>query len=112
MTKKILITGGTGFIGSNIAKSLINDGHKVIIFDNNYRGSINNLKIIKKKFKFIKGDIRNKSDLMKAAKDINVIIHLAYINGTKYFYTHPELILEVAIKGILNIFEVCKKKKN
>ena len=111
MTKKILITGGTGFIGSNIAKSLINDGHKVIIFDNNYRGSINNLKIIKKKFKFIKGDIRNKSDLMKAAKDINVIIHLAYINGTKYFYTHPELILEVAIKGILNIFEVCKKKK-
>ena len=38
MTKKILITGGTGFIGSNIAKSLINDGNKVIIFDNNYRG--------------------------------------------------------------------------
>lgn len=111
MTKKFLITGGTGFIGSNIAKSLIRDGQKVIIFDNNYRGSINKIKEIKKKIRFVKGDIRNKNDLMKASKGVNVIIHLAYINGTKYFYSKPELVLEVAVKGILNIFEVCKQRK-
>ena len=44
-------------------------------------------------------------------KNINSIIHLAYINGTKYFYEKPELILDVAIKGLVNIFDGCKKFK-
>ena len=44
-------------------------------------------------------------------KNINSIIHLAYINGTKYFYEKPELILDVAIKGLVNVFDGCKKFK-
>jgi len=111
MTKTFLITGGTGFIGSNIAKSLVLKGQKVIIFDNNYRGSIKKIKDFRNKIKFIKGDIRKENDLLKAAKRVNTIIHLAYINGTKFFYSKPELVLEVAVKGILNVFEVCRKKK-
>ena len=58
--KTFLVTGGTGFIGSNISKLLVNKNYKVKIFDNNSRGSINNIKNFKKKIKFIKGDIRNK----------------------------------------------------
>ena len=111
MNKTYLITGGTGFIGSNIAKSLVANGQKVIIFDNNYRGSIKKIKDFRRKVKFVKGDIRNENDLKKAANGANVIIHLAYINGTKFFYSKPELVLEVAVKGILNVFEVCKKKR-
>ena len=111
MNKTYLITGGTGFIGSNIAKSLVANGQKVIIFDNNYRGSIKKIKDFRRKIKFVKGDIRNENDLKKAANGANVIIHLAYINGTKFFYSKPELVLEVAVKGILNVFEVCKKKR-
>ena len=111
MTKTFLFTGCTGFIGSNIANILVLKGQKVIIFDNNYRGSIKKIKDFRNKIKFIKGDIRKENDLLKAAKRVNTIIHLAYINGTKFFYSKPELVLEVAVKGILNVFEVCRKKK-
>jgi len=106
-TKTFLVTGGTGFIGSNISKYLVDKKYNVKIFDNNSRGSINKIKKFKKKIKFIKGDIRNKSDLNKALKKTDAVVHLAYINGTKTFYTEPVKILEIAVKGILNVLECC-----
>ena len=109
--KVFLVTGGTGFIGSNIVKYLIQTGNKVIVFDNNYRGSLNKLKEYKNKFKFIKGDIRNSKHVDKALKYCDAVIHLAYINGTKYFYEKPELVLDVAVKGLVNIFDGCIKFK-
>ena len=109
--KTYLVTGGTGFIGSNIAKRLVEKNKNVIIFDNNTRGSIQKIYNIRKKIKFIKGDIRNKNALLKASKKADAIIHLAYINGTKYFYSKPELVLDVAVKGLVNIFDVCKENK-
>ena len=112
MPKKIkktyLITGGTGFIGRNIAENLIKNGFKVVIFDNNFRGALKKLKS-KKKVKFIKGDIRNRNLFFKSLKDINAVIHLAYINGTKNFYSNPNLVLDVAIKGLLNVLDGCVK---
>jgi len=109
--KKFLVTGGTGFIGSNISSLLVNKGHKVKIFDNNSRGSIQKIKNFKKKIKFIKGDVRNKQSLNKALKNTDAVIHLAYVNGTKYFYSKPVLVLDIAIKGILNVIEGCIKNK-
>ena len=64
--KTFLVTGGTGFIGSNIAKLLVQKNLNVKIFDNNSRGSINKIKNLKKKIKFIKGDIRKKNSLNSA----------------------------------------------
>jgi nucleoside-diphosphate-sugar epimerase len=107
--KTFLVTGGTGFIGSNICKLLIEKNYNVKIFDNNFRGSINKIKKIKNKITFIKGDIRNKELLNKSLKNTDAVIHLAYINGTKHFYTKPVLILDIAVKGILNIIEGCVK---
>ena len=109
--KTFLVTGGTGFIGSNISNLLVNKGHKVKIFDNNSRGSIQKIKNFKKKIKFIKGDVRNKQSLNKALKNTDAVIHLAYVNGTKYFYSKPVLVLDIAIKGILNVIEGCIKNK-
>ena len=109
--KVFLVTGGTGFIGSNIVKHLIQTDNKVIVFDNNYRGSLDKLKEYKNKFKFIKGDIRNRKNVNKALKGCDAVIHLAYINGTKYFYEKPELVLDVAVKGLVNIFDGCIKFK-
>ena len=109
--KTFLVTGGTGFIGSNISNFLVNKGYNVKIFDNNSRGSIQKIKNFKKKIKFIKGDIRNKKLLNRALKNTDAVIHLAYVNGTKYFYRKPVLVLDVAIKGILNIIEGCIKNK-
>ena len=109
--KTFLVTGGTGFIGSNISNFLVNKGYNVKIFDNNSRGSIQKIKDFKKKIKFIKGDIRNKQSLNKALKNTDAVIHLAYVNGTKYFYSKPVLVLDIAIKGILNIIEGCIENK-
>ena len=112
MKKKIfLVTGGTGFIGSNICKLLIKNNHNVKIFDNNFRGSINKINNIKNKIKFIKGDIRNQKQFNKALKNTDAVIHLAYINGTKFFYSKPDLVLDVAIKGITNVIDGCIKNK-
>ena len=108
--KTFLVTGGTGFIGSNICKLLIKKNHNVKVFDNNFRGSLSKIKKIKNQLKFIKGDIRNKELLNRSLQNTDAVIHLAYVNGTKYFYSKPVLILDIAIKGIINIIEACIKK--
>jgi nucleoside-diphosphate-sugar epimerase len=110
-TKTFLVTGGTGFIGSNICKMLVKEGHKVLVYDNNSRGNLSRLSEIKKEIIFINGDIRNQKKVFKAIKRVNAVIHLAYINGTKYFYTKPDLILDIAVKGMVNILDGCKKYK-
>ena len=109
--KTFLVTGGTGFIGSNICELLIKKNYNVKIIDNNFRGSISKIKGIKKNIKFIKGDIRDHKALDKALKNTDAVIHLAYVNGTKHFYSKPVLVLDVAVKGILNIIEGCIKYK-
>ena len=109
--KNFLVTGGTGFIGSGICNLLIEQGHNVTILDNNSRGKISRILKFKKKIKFIKGDIRNKNKVFKSLKKIDAVVHLAYINGTKFFYEKPDLILDVAVKGLINIFDGCIKYK-
>ena len=108
--KRFLITGGAGFLGSNLVKKLINKKHKVTIFDNLSRGSMNKFKNIKN-IKFINGDIRNLKKLEKAFKNIDCVCHLAYINGTKYFYSKPEIVLDVGVKGLMNTVDLCIKYK-
>ena len=110
-TKTFLVTGGTGFIGSNICKMLVREGHKVLVYDNNSRGNLSRLSEIKKEIIFINGDIRDQKKVFNTIKKVNAVIHLAYINGTKYFYTKPELILDIAVKGMVNILDGCKKHK-
>ena len=109
--KKFLVTGGTGFIGSNISKFLIEKNFSVKIFDNNFRGNLKKIENIRKKIKFVKGDVRNKKQLNQATKNVDAVIHLAYVNGTKYFYSKPTLVLDIAIKGTLNVVEACIKNK-
>ena len=101
-----LVTGGKGFIGKAVSLSLLNDGNNVVIFDNNFRKKNFNLK--HKNLKIISGDIRNKKDLDKIKFKIHSIIHLAAINGTKNFYDKPDLVLEVGLKGIINIIDFSK----
>ena len=106
MKKKYLVTGGLGFIGKAISKSLLEKNNKVLIFDNNFRKK--NSFLTHKNLKIIKGDIRNINELKKITKNIDAVIHLAAINGTNYFYEKSELVLDVGLKGILNIIDVCK----
>ena len=111
MKNSILVTGGSGFIGSSIVKYLVSKNFNVIVYDNNSRGKIRRLKSVEKKIKFIKGDIRDKKRLLSIKDDVDTIIHLAYVNGTKFFYKKPFEILDIAVNGLINILDFSKKKK-
>tara|TARA_B100000963_G_scaffold305374_1_gene279551 strand:+ start:860 stop:1831 length:972 start_codon:yes stop_codon:yes gene_type:complete len=106
--KTYLITGGTGFIGSAIIKQLINQNVNIICFDSNLRGSVNKLGKAKKNVKLIIGDIRDLKKLIKISNKVDCIIHLAFLNGTEYFYSKPELVLDIGLKGMINVIEACK----
>lgn len=101
----ILVTGGAGFLGSNLVRSLVEKGKRVRVLDNGFRGSCENLTGVRDKIEFIEGDIREKADVRSATRGMDTVFHLAYINGTEYFYSKPQLVLGVGIKGTLNAIE-------
>lgn len=106
--KKILVTGGSGFFGYELVKEL-SKKNKVIVLDNNLRGNFNKFKGLKN-IKTIECDITNQR-LVKRLYKVDVVYHLAFINGTENFYKHPEKVLDVGVKGIINIIEFVKSKK-
>ena len=108
--KHYLITGGLGFIGSAITNRLLKNGYKVSVLDDLSRGKKRRIVKKSKNLIIINGDIRKIETVKKALSNIDAVIHLAYINGTKYFYTKPTDILEIAVKGIVNIIDGCKSK--
>jgi len=108
--KKYLVTGGTGFIGSALVKRLVKEGYKVRVLDNNIRGVPENLKEVEAQIEIINADIRDATQVQNAIKGVDSVIHLAYINGTEFFYTKPELVLEIAVKGIINVIDGCMKE--
>jgi len=103
----ILITGGLGFIGRNLAISL-SKKNNVKILDNSFRKNFSDIKF-PNKIKIIKGDIKNPKTLSKCLKNVDTVFHLAFINGTKYFYSKPKLVLDVGIKGTLALFDQIEK---
>jgi len=105
--RKILVTGGTGFIGSALVKGLLAAGAVVRSLDNDSRGSIDRLRDVEGDVEQITGDIRDSGAVREAVRGMDCVCHLAYINGTEFFYTMPELILEVAIKGMMNVLDAC-----
>ena len=106
-TKKYLVTGGTGFIGSALVKRLVKEGYNVRVLDNDARGAKERLKDVYDKIEFIKADVKDADAVRKACAGVDSVIHLAYINGTEYFYKMPELVLEVGVKGMTNVIDGC-----
>jgi len=109
---RTLVTGGAGFIGSNLVDWLVKEGHEVIVLDNLCTGRLSNLKKAKKKIKFIKIDIaRNENNLHKFFKKVDWVFHMAgladmlpsILNPNKYFYNN--------VLGTLNILNASKKAK-
>lgn len=110
MEKKFyLVTGGTGFIGSALVRRLVKDGHRVRVFDNNIRGAISRLDEIKSDIEIVTADIRDMDAVITAGKGVDSIIHLAFINGTRFFYEKPELVLDIGVRGMLSVLDSCKK---
>jgi nucleoside-diphosphate-sugar epimerase len=107
--KHYLVTGGTGFIGAGLIKGLLAAGARVRAFDNNSRGSKEKLDREAADAELIVGDIRDRDAVANAIRGVDGVCHLAYINGTEFFYSKPETVLEVAVKGMMNVIDACLK---
>jgi nucleoside-diphosphate-sugar epimerase len=107
MTKFYLVTGGTGFLGSALVRRLVADGHRVRVFDNNSRGRAARLADIDGRFEYVEGDIRDARAVAAVVTGVDSVCHLAFINGTEFFYSQPDLVLDVAVKGMSNVLDAC-----
>jgi len=87
--KKVLVTGGAGFIGSHVVENLLNRGATVRVLDNLQNGKKDNLSEIKNAVEFIEGDCRNEMDALKACKGQDVVLNVAArVGGIEYNRTH------------------------
>jgi dTDP-glucose 4,6-dehydratase/UDP-glucose 4-epimerase len=110
MSKHFLVTGGTGFIGAALVRALVAAGHRVRSFDNNSRGAPRRLAGLEGKVEMVEGDIRDPDAVAAALDGVDCCCHLAYVNGTEFFYTKPELVLDVAVKGMIAVLDGCRAK--
>jgi len=105
--KTYLVTGGAGFLGSALVRRLLREGNRVRVFDNGSRGCSRRLEDLTGEFEYVAGDVRDREALGQALRGADCVCHLAFVNGTEFFYTKPELVLEVAVKGITNVLDAC-----
>ncbi len=115
----ILITGGAGFIGSNLALALLARGHSIRVLDNltpQIHG-VNFLRSplyqsIEDKVDFIRGDVTNESDLTLALKDVDIVVHLAAETGTGQSMYTIRHYTDVNVSGTALLLEIIANKKN
>jgi UDP-glucose 4-epimerase len=107
-TKKILITGGAGFIGSNLTKKLIGHGHVVTILDDFSTGLASNVSDLQ--VEVIKGSITSKALIEIAAQKADAIIHLAARGSVPRSLKNPVATFDVNVQGTLNVCEVARAK--
>lgn len=103
-----LVTGGSGFIGAALVRRLLNDGHRVRVLDDNSRGHMGRLAGVTDSVEFIGGDIRDADAVRAAVRGTDAVLHLAAVNGTRHFYERPEVVLDVGVRGMLNVLDACR----
>jgi nucleoside-diphosphate-sugar epimerase len=105
--QKFLVTGGSGFIGAAVVKRLVEEGAQVRVLDDNSRGAPRRLEGVLDRIEFVAGDVRDAKVVAAATKGVDVMCHLAFVNGTEFFYSKPELVLDVGVKGMVNVLDAC-----
>jgi UDP-N-acetylglucosamine 4-epimerase len=103
--KKVLVTGGAGFIGSNIIEKLISQNNKIICLDNFLTGKKQNIEgfISNPSFVLIEGDIRNIGDCKKAVKNVDIVLHQAALGSVPRSINNPLTTNDININGFLNM---------
>ena len=109
--EKVLVTGGAGFIGSNLVDSLLSDHFKVAVFDNLGSGSYDYVKntLGKKGFAFMQGDLLDEKTILTAVKGFNIIWHLAANPEVRLSSVNPEIHFRQNIVATYNLLEAIRK---
>lgn len=102
---KFLVTGGAGFIGSNIVSALLEKGYRVKILDNFSSGKRENLKGFENDIELIEGDIRSYHIVQESVKDVDIVLHQAALPSVPRSIKDPITSNEVNVNGTLNILE-------
>ena len=114
-SKKIFVTGATGFIGSHLVEFLVEKGFSVIGFDrynsNNDWGWLENSKY-KNDFEIILGDIRDYDSVSKSMKGSDIVFHLAALIGIPFSYISPLAYIRTNVEGTYNYFRKLKKSRH
>jgi|TARA_B110000014_G_C20010372_1_gene523832 UDP-glucose 4-epimerase len=106
---KFAVTGGAGFVGSNIVKLLVKENHDVLVIDNMHTGKKENLEEIFDKIEFCELDIRNILELENKIKDVDGIFHEAALTIVQESFLMEEEYYDVNVKGTENIFKIAEK---
>jgi UDP-glucose 4-epimerase len=107
MKKRVLVTGGAGFIGSNLIPELLKKGYAVVALDNLCSGNLENLRGVLNNpdFTFISGDIRDSVVLKKAFRGVNGVVHLAALIDVVSSVTDPAATNDVNVSGTLKVLQ-------
>lgn len=106
-SKRYLVTGGLGFLGAPLCRALVNQGHEVRILDDASRGRTDRIADIEDQVDLVQGDIRDPGSVREAVEGVDAVCHLAFVNGTRHFYERPAHVLEVGVKGCVNVLDAC-----
>lgn len=112
---KVLVTGGAGFIGSNLCEHLLKNGSKVVCLDNFSTGKMENIQELmteySNSFKLFVGDIRNLYDCQEAVEGVDYVLHEAALGSVPRSIKDPKMTNDVNISGFLNMLVAARDKK-
>ncbi len=113
----VLVTGGAGFIGSNLAARLASDGHEVLVFDALARPGVEaNLEWLRRRFpgrvRAITADIRDRDSVARAVSGAGAVFHMAAQVAVTTSIDDPELDFDVNLRGTLNVLEALRRQPN
>jgi nucleoside-diphosphate-sugar epimerase len=102
---KYLVTGGAGFIGSNIAEILVSKGQEVVVLDDLSTGREENMDSFRSGVTFIKGDIRDPETVSRALEGVDYVLHQAALASVPRSIENPVLVNDVNVNGTVNMLE-------
>lgn len=111
--KRVLVTGGAGFIGSFLSEALVRAGAEVVVYtrysSRGLGGTVSDMDAaLRARMRFIMGDLKDPAGVMAAAADCDVIFHLAAHIGIPYSYVHPVDVVQTNVMGTTNVLEAAR----